>query len=146
MSSSKKNIMKLEIKHSKKTGTIKQAFNRTFPFLKIEFFNLKHLPGEATAINNMIQDDVSLETINPSMKEGWLSIEPEDKVSAVEQIFQHNFGLPVQVFRKQKNVWIETTHTDHLSLAEQNEKGKIASAPAIHREPGDRYLDEGEYQ
>ncbi len=137
--------MKLEIDYTKKTGTIKQGFNRMFPFLKIEFFNTAHAPGEPTSRDQLIADDTPFGKINGIVKEGSINIHEDDSVAAVEQSFQQKFGLAVQVFRKQNNVWIETTKTDQLTLAEQNEKGKAASTSPVHTEPGDRYLEDGQY-
>lgn len=136
--------MKLKISYSEKTGKIRRTFNDKFPFLKIEFFNTAHAPGQPTSRNNLVSENIFLGDINPFIKEGTITIAPEEKVAAIEQAFQKNFGLPVQVFRKQNNVWIETTKTDQLTLAEQNEKGKQAS---VHSETelGDRYLEDGQY-
>jgi hypothetical protein len=136
--------MKIQISYLQKTGTIKEAFNKAFPFLKIEFFNVPHKNGEPTPVKNMVADHVYLEELNPLVEDGLLTIKPKDTVMAVEKSFQE-FGLPIQVFRKQKDVWIETTKTDNRSLSEQNEMGKNASAPPVHETIGDRYLEDGQY-
>lgn len=137
--------IEIEITKTKKTGTIKQIFNKAFPYLKIEFFNKAHSTGEPSSRNQLVQNNVNIGEINANMKEGLLSIDKSDKVSAFEQLFQQKFGLSVQVFRKQNNVWIETTKTDQLTLGEQNEKGKVASAPTSPSAPADRYLEDGQY-
>ena len=137
--------MKLKINPTKNSWAIRQTFNMLFPFLKIEFFNSKHISGEATSAKNMITGDRLLGEINPLIKEGFITLHPEDTVAYIEQTFQQEFGLSVQVFRKQHDVWIETTKTDQLTLAEQNEKAKLASAPATRTEPADRYLEDGQY-
>jgi len=136
--------MKIKISYSEKTGKIRNTFNSKFPFLKIEFFNTSHAPGQPTSKNNLVSENILLGEINPLIKEGTIMIGPDEKVATIEQTFQEEFGLPVQVFRKQKNVWIETTKTDQLTLAQQNEKGKQASAP-VGTELGDRYLEDGQY-
>lgn len=137
--------MKLEINYAQKTGTIKQALSKMFPFLKIEFFNTEHAPDEPTSKDHLVHDNMVIGEINGIVKEGSITIHPNDIVAVVEQSFQQKFGLAVQVFRKQNNVWIETTKTDQLTLAEQNEKGKLASASPVYTEPGDRYLEDGQY-
>ncbi|MBS1732885.1 MAG: hypothetical protein JST02_06275 [Bacteroidetes bacterium] len=137
--------MKFEITYGTHTGTLKDAFNRKFPFLRIEFFNKPHEAGEATPELNRVHDNVMLGNITGALKEGFIHISADDTVAALEHNFQEQFGLPVQVFRKQKNVWIETTRTDSLTLGEQNEKGKEASQPEVHSVPGDRYLEDGQY-
>lgn len=137
--------MKINITYSQKTRVIKQSFNKMFPYLKIEFFNTPHLPGHTTSGDELVQDNKSLGDINKDLKEGFILIRPEDKVSTIEQTFQQEFGLPIQIFRKQNNVWIETTRTDQLTLAEQNIKGKEATVSSTHIIPGDRYLEDGQY-
>ena len=137
--------MKLEIQDTIKIREIKDIFNHAFPYLKIEFFTRQHAPGEATSIDNLVHGNQSLGEINSYVKKGSMLIQPDDTVASVEQSFQEKFGLAIQVFRKQKESWIETTKTDHLTLSQQNEKGKEACMPAIHTEPGDRYLEDGQY-
>ena len=46
--------MKLKIERSKKTSTIRQTFNKMFPYLKIEFFNSAHSAGEPTSMKNIL--------------------------------------------------------------------------------------------
>lgn len=137
--------MKFEITYSTHTGTIKEAFNRKFPFLRIEFFNKPHEAGEPTPELNRVHDNTMLGNVTGALKEGFINISADNTVAEVEQNFQQQFGLPVQIFRKQKNVWIETTRTDSLTLGVQNEKGREASMPEAHSEPGDRYLEDGQY-
>jgi hypothetical protein len=137
--------MKIKIDYATKTGTIKNAFNKMFPYLKIEFFTRPHAPGEATPLNNMVKENIPVGELNRFMKETTIHISENDHVAAVEQHFQQDLGLSVQIFRKHKEVWIETTKSDQLSLAQQNEKGREYTMPELHEEPGDRYLEDGQY-
>ena len=50
-------------------------------------------------------------------------VKEDMKVSDFEKMFHDKFGLNVQVFRKSGNLWMQTTSTDHWTLAEQNRKG-----------------------
>ena len=138
--------MKLHIKSSTSINEIKDTFHNSYPYLKIEFFKKPHIEGEPTGLIDMIKDNISVGEINSGLKESSVSINPDDSVAKVEQGFRDVFGLAVQVFRRQKEVWIETTRTDHLTLSEQNNMGMEASSPAVKDEQGDRYLDDGEYQ
>ena len=136
--------MKIQISQPKKTWAIKRTFSRTFPYLKIEFFKSPHDTGEASSAKSMIKVNKSLVEINPLLKDGIIDVQENDTVASVERRFQ-DFGLPVQIFRKQNNVWLETTATDQLTLAEQNDKGSSASVSAHQDEPVDRYLQDGQY-
>jgi len=137
--------MKIEITNNTKAHTVKDAFNKAYPFLKIEFVSAKHSAGEASTITELIREDALLGEINSELKRGSIFISPKDTVAFIEQTFQQKFGLPIQVFRKQKNAWIETTQTDQQSLTWQNEKGKEASIPSVTEVAGDRYLEDGQY-
>jgi hypothetical protein len=50
-------------------------------------------------------------------------MEPSDTVAYFEQFFQNELGMPVQVFRKAGDTWLETIQTDHLTLLKQNAMG-----------------------
>jgi hypothetical protein len=138
-------VMKLEINQTKKTNTIKNAFNKEYPFLKLEFFKTKHEINKPSPVNEIIHTNIALGQINPSMKEGNILLSPTLTVGNLEEQFKKEFGLSIQVFRKQNAVWIETTRTDNFTLYRQNEMAKTASAPPGHAEIGDRYLEDGQY-
>ena len=116
--------MKIKISYSKKMSAVKDSFHSMFPYLKIEFFDVFHSLGEATSKKHLISGDMSLEQLNPLIKEGIITITGSQTVQEIEQDFKEKFGLSIQVFRKQKDVWIETTHTDLLTLEKQNDMGK----------------------
>ncbi len=138
--------MKLHIQYSTSINKIKDIFHNSYPYLKIEFFKKPHVQGEPNALIDMVKHNIPVGEINSVFKESAVSINPDDSVAKVEQCFRDIFGLSIQVFRKQKDVWIETTHTDHLTLSEQNNMGKEACSPVMKEERPDRYLEDGEYQ
>ena len=79
----------------------------------------------------MAGENKKLAEINPNIKPAVIVIQPSDVVSVVEQRFQEEFGLPVQVCRKSGDIWIETTQTDHLTMEQQNRMGAGASRPRL---------------
>ena len=118
------------ILHSDRTiGEIKEEFNRVYPFLKIEFFVKKNEPGKSSPGSDEIDPSIELIDVSGVLKEGAIDINPTDTVKEVEQKFQYQYGLPVQIFRKQKGIWLETAITDDLTLQEQNIWGREASKP-----------------
>ncbi|MFT3908046.1 MAG: hypothetical protein QM737_01360 [Ferruginibacter sp.] len=115
--------MKITVHYSTKTGTIKQAFNKMFPYLKIEFItaalgNFGSVTGKDVILHNRY-----LGEINDCIKQGSISIHGDYKAAFVEQLFRQSFGLRIMVFRKQKKQWIPVK-ADDLTLSQQNEKGK----------------------
>ena len=137
--------MKIKISYSKRTSAVKDAFNSMFPYLRIEFFNIFHGLGEPTSKSHLVSGDVPLDQLNPLIKGGVLTITGDQTVQEIEQVFKEEFGLSIQVFRKQNDVWIETTHTDLLTLDKQNDMGKKA-IQTKEREISERlYPDDAAY-
>ncbi|ANE50755.1 hypothetical protein [Flavisolibacter tropicus] len=128
--------MRLPLTATKTVAEVKEAFHEAFPYLKIEFFTNPHQKGEGSLPQQYIKPDTLLIDITGVMKEGNVSIEPSTTTAAFEEQLQNQYSLPIQVFRNSNGVWIETTETDNLTLAEQNEMGRQASLHTAHREKG----------
>ena len=102
---------------------IQNEFNATFPNLKLEFYKQKHGVGEGSPIQTQLETDNKLRAIRNKHVDGDLIVRPELKVKELENAFEDQFGLHVQVFRKAGNLWMQTTATDDWSLLEQNNRG-----------------------
>jgi hypothetical protein len=102
---------------------LKKQFMCRFPFLKLEFYKHKHRVGQSSFKDEKLNDSFLLKEINPRFKEGLINLTPSTTVADLEQLFQKQFRLPVQVFRKANYQWVETTYTDILTLEKQNEMG-----------------------
>ncbi len=111
------------ISDEKTLRDIQKEFNTYFPYLKIEFYSGRHGSGEGSPVQDRLAPEQRLSLIRKVHTTGDLKINPDMKVSEFEQMFLRKYGLNVQVFRKSGNLWIQTTTTDHWTLAEQNRKG-----------------------
>ncbi len=120
--------MKLHIDDTKKIEEIKTAFNSSFNFLSLGFFTKSHTVGEPSAKKDLIDDQKTLAEIRQKHTAGNLLIDASMLVSEVESAFEEKFGVHVQVFRKQNDVWLETTNSDNWTLEKQNETGKFMSS------------------
>ncbi|MEO8770602.1 MAG: hypothetical protein ABI402_10970 [Ferruginibacter sp.] len=116
--------MKIAVHYSTKTGTIKKAFSKKFPYLKIEFLRSANVKAEPESWMNMVLHNRYVGEINKGLKEGFIDIAEDHKVASIEQLFQQNFGLPVLVLVRQKKSWIKVNEPGELTLSQQNEKGK----------------------
>ena len=116
--------MKLEIKHTTAIDDLKKQFSRYYPFLKLEFYKTAHKEGEGSVKADLIKEDILLDEIRTKENIGIFEITPETTVSEVEQGFEDKFGIHVQVFRKSRGLWLETTTTDTWTLNEQNKTGE----------------------
>lgn len=102
---------------------IQKEFNSKFPYLKLEFYSSQHNEGEGSPLQERLDPEQLLKNTRQTHTDGSIQVKENMKVSKLEQIFHDKFGLNVQVFRKSGNLWMQTTSTDHWTLAEQNRKG-----------------------
>jgi hypothetical protein len=123
--------MEIVLAYQETVKDIKKQFNSMFPYLKLEFFTEPHVAGQGSPLLKMVPPSTLLGEITGILRQGEITIDPDSTVKELEQTFQHGFGLPVQVFRRQKDVWLETTSTDYLTLAEQNEMSRRASETVV---------------
>ena len=118
--------MKLYLSPESRIKEIKKSFEQYFPYLKLEFFSKKHDLRQGNPKKDIVFDTATLIDVTGVMREDEIEISFNETVAELEQLFQNKFNLPVQVFRKTKYSWIETTKTDNLTLGKQNRMGKDA--------------------
>jgi hypothetical protein len=119
--------MEILITDNKYIKEIQEEFQKTFPYLKIEFFKNLQRNGTAVPKSQLISGKMTVGMVRAIHTEGPLSIDGSRKVEEVENDFQNKFGLSVEVFRKSGKMWIETTLTHHWSLLRQNFEGQQMS-------------------
>lgn len=119
--------MEILITDNKYIKEIQEEFQKTFPYLKIEFFKTSYKSGNAHLKSQLIPSKMTLGMVRNIHYEGMLNIDGARKVEEIENDFQNKFGLSVEVFRKSGNMWIETTLTHHWSLLRQNFEGQQMS-------------------
>ena len=111
------------ISNNRKLKEIQTDFRRLFPNLKIEFYSDHHDVGEGSSFGSRLDPEATIGQVRKEGSEGDLRIHSKMKVSTFEGRIYQRFGLNVQVFRKSGNLWMQTTSTDHWTLAQQNRKG-----------------------
>ena len=119
-----KNIFELKIDLNQTISSVQKQFNDLYSFLKLEFFKQPPISGAGNAKNKMITYDMKLKEIQIIHKSGEVTATNQTLVSELEDQFEKDFGLYVQVFRKSGRIWLETTATDNWTLEQQNEEGK----------------------
>jgi hypothetical protein len=116
--------MKILLQSNRTVEEVRHEFSSAYPFLKISFFTKPEGPD-----SKEVDPSTELNEVSGVLKEGDISINSTDTVKEVEQKFEKQYGLPVHIFRKQKDVWMDTSITDDLTLQEQNTWGREASKP-----------------
>ena len=125
--------MELHITPDRPVGTLQLEFLEAFPGLKIVFFTKAHKAYKGSAAKFMVMDrDMLLSQLSPNIKTGYILIEPETVVWQLERIFETEYGLHVQVFRKSGLTWLETSVSDDLTLEQQ--QAKAAASEHVHQE------------
>jgi hypothetical protein len=114
---------KMLIKKDMKIVEIQSAFHHQFPGLKIEFYKKEHEDHMGSALSDQHAPELSLEEINYNGKEGEIDFNASKTVGEVESEMEERFDLHVQIFRKSKDIWLQTSKTDDWTLEVQNRKG-----------------------
>lgn len=119
--------MVIQLAKTRTIGEVRQEFNKTYPFLNIEFY--KFPQGKQGA--GIKQKLSTLTMLNDAgmRGEGEIQVSGEMTVKQLEQIFTDDFGLYAQVSRKSGSIWLETTISDHWTLKQQNDHGRELSDP-----------------
>lgn len=112
--------MNIRITGQTRINDIREAFNTRFPYLKLEFFQDNNHDGKLTAEERVVHYKLPVSAIRDTGHDGVFHIEGLMTVAELERAFRDVFGILVQVFRKSGNIWLQTTATDNLTLAEQN--------------------------
>ena len=110
--------MKILIDSGRTLGDIQKEFNLSYPFLKIEFF--KNTDSNGLVRREKLGDDYRL-TNGSAIA---IDIGKQRKISEVKNDFFETADLIAQIYRKSGNVWIETSHTNHWLLEQQNFEGE----------------------
>jgi hypothetical protein len=120
----KPNIMEIYISEEDILLNIQNRFHEEYPYLKLECYLCPHGAAQGSGHHQRISSDTPIEDIRLVHSFGWIDIGGNRTVAQVEKDFYKEMGLAIQVFRRFKSGWLQTTKTDHLTLAEQNARGK----------------------
>lgn len=102
------------IERGKPVKDIQKEFSELYPFLKIEVSDKKQSVKLITG-----------ETFPGNCQH--LDISGGRTVAELENDFRTHLDLPIQVFRRAGNLWIETSLTHDWTLDQQNKEGELFS-------------------
>ena len=113
----------MKISENKTIKSLKDEFQKRYPGLKMEFFKSPHDNHQGSTNRDMYSDEILIKEIYNLNKQSEFTIEDKMKVSELEAGLKQLFDLNVQVYRKSKDIWLQTTSTDDWTLETQNQKG-----------------------
>jgi hypothetical protein len=129
--------MKLRIAPTRLISEVQDDFNKSFPYLKLEFYQNKNGQKRSTPEIRMPHNK-RLGDCQARIADGELEIVKEMKAKDLEKALKEMFGLTAQVFRHSGSLWLQTTVTDDWSLEKQNDHGRELSKPPEPRVIPDR--------
>ena len=118
--------MILHIHDNLKVADIQERFSECFPMLKIEFYTKANLYKEMSDRKDLVNPDTLIGDLRQNFEQGELALKSWDKTSHVEQLLETQFGLHAQICRKEGNRWVQTSKTDNLTLAQQQENAALS--------------------
>jgi hypothetical protein len=124
--------MLFNITPHKTIGALRHEFSEYFPYLTLEFYDQPHKNREASNPGSQYPHDTCFASIMHKNPSDNIEIHSWYKTGEVEQVFKMQLGLNVQVCRRQRDAWLQTTATDRLTLEAQNELGRKACENLHH--------------
>jgi hypothetical protein len=118
--------MKLLISRDMTIKDVNKSFQKSFPYLKLEFYSSDHIPGQTSLWSDSLDEDTGLSDLMVNMTSAIIEFEPTDNVSELEQRFLTQLGLLVRVYRNINGVWQETVRSGQLELDRQNTLGQLS--------------------
>jgi len=111
------------ITKDKSLRQLQEEFTSIFPGLKIEFYKNAELGYEGPY--NMLHYDLDtvISQFNSDLSNVKIDINEEETVAEFEEKLSKILGINAQVFRRSKELWLQTMSTDKWTLTRQNLKG-----------------------
>lgn len=119
--------MHIDINDNTALRHIQEIFSDYYPYLQMEFYKSPHKKYEASAERELIYPGKTIGEVKQTHVSAIIEILPHSKVADVEKEFLQRFGLSVQILRKEKDHWEQTTGMDDFTLKELNEMGRSSS-------------------
>lgn len=118
--------MKLSISPGVTINQLQAQFATYFPNLKLVFFSKPHDAYKGSPAKFIITDrNTSLGSLSSHIPENAeLELRLEMPVWQLERLFELEYKLHLQLFRRSGNTWLETSVSDDLTLEQQEAKAK----------------------
>ena len=117
---------------------VQKEFGNAWPYLKIDYGQRggmgRSIEPEGDGSSNDRDNGEGQQTGESSEREMireaakellWhdFALTGDTLVSELEILLQYEFGLPLQIYRKSGNLWLETRMTRHWTIRQQNQQG-----------------------
>lgn len=121
--------MELFILNKTTLGELNKAFQKYFPFLKLEFYLTEYLSGRVSFCGEKLNSTTKFRDIFENFLPVLIEFKSTDTVKQFQKRFKEKTGLAVEVFRRLNNEWIAISYSSDKSLEKQNAFGSIKFQP-----------------
>jgi hypothetical protein len=137
-------MISIEINPSSTLKNIQEKFSTELPYLKLEFFHKAHRAHEGSPKSDLITDTATkVGALSSLAMDLVLVIHRNMKVGELEKLFEDKLHLHVQVFSKSGKSWLESLHSDDLSLQQLNDRALERNSEIVEdAEPTDYHEQE----
>ncbi len=115
----------MKIQGKRQLRNLQEDFNEVFPYLKIEFFKTPHSIGNDSDEKEILDVNLRISEVQEVSKKGEMLLDEEMSVGDFEEKMRNDFGLNIQVYRKEHGKWLQTWVTDSWTLEHQNNRSKV---------------------
>jgi hypothetical protein len=122
--------MLIHIINESKIADIQRQFTACFPYLKLQFSSQLISQGQSQVRRLMLPQDTLIRHITQKEFPFAISIDGAMTIADLEQCFEKETGMHVQVFRSSGKLWLITNATDQWTLNKQNSEGEELSKRA----------------
>jgi hypothetical protein len=129
----------LHISPTAQIADVQNEFKASYPFLKLEFFNL-HESDPHLVVRKRLNHFALLRAAGLK-RSGTLALTDAMTVAQVEKALRDEFGLQAQVTRQSGVIWLETTMTDNWTLKQQNDHGREITQGSDQKRNGSEDFD-----
>ncbi|MBK7377037.1 MAG: hypothetical protein KTQ13_01655 [Ferruginibacter sp.] len=134
--------MYIEINDNTVIRDIQQKIADYYPYLQVKFYSKPHKKYEASDPGDQVSPAKKISEVRQTHVSALLEITPVSRIRDIESEFQQRFGLSVQILRKEKGIWVQTTGMDDFTLKELNVLSRNSSDEYILSEPDSEYPEQ----
>lgn len=137
-------IMHIDINDNTSLKEIRDTFSNFYPYLSLSFFHSIHHKYESSSPKDSIDLNKTIGQVRKTHISALIEIQPTYSTADVEKEFQQKVGIGVQVLKKEKDSWEQSTGLDNLSLKDLNIMGMNSSDEFIVTDYDESFEEEAE--
>lgn len=136
--------MHIDINNKTVLKEIQKTFSNYYPFLLMKFYKKPHNKYEES--RKVEELDIEKTVGDILKKQIAIKIEmlPTERVSNLENEFQHKIGIPIQILKLENGIWRQTSALDNLTLKDLNIMGRNSSDDFVMEDVDDEFETEEE--